>query len=96
MNIGMKDLELLTSIGKDRIDMALLARNLRMQAAQRKCRLAMIKLRLRAQRQPTFAGMAALTRNLQGPVRISVRLCDAGVFLASRRAQQQEEAQEPV
>ena len=67
-----------------------------MKAAQRKRRLAVIKFGLRTQRQPSFADMAVLTRNLQRPMRISVGRRHAGVFLTGSRAQQQEQGQEPV
>ena len=55
----------------------------------------MIKVRPRSQRQPALAGMAVLASNLQRPVRISVRRRDAGMFLASGRAHEQEQGQEP-
>lgn len=96
MNIGVAVLALFPGIGEDRVEVALLARNLRMQATQGKCRLAVIKLGPCTQRQPSLAGMAVLTRNLQRPMRISVGRRHAGVFLACGRAQQEQEAQEPV
>jgi hypothetical protein len=96
VNVGVAVLALLAGISEDRVNVALLARDLRMKTTQGKCRLAVIKFRLRAQGQPTFTGMAVLTRNFQRPMRISVRGSDAGVFLAGSRTQQQEEGQEPV
>ena len=95
MNVGMTVLALLTCIGKNGIDMAFLTRNRCVQATQGKPRLGVIKFRLGAQWQPSFAGMAVLTRNLQRTMRISVRRCDAGIFLASSRAQEHEHEQEP-
>ena len=88
MDVSVAILALLASIRENRIDVALLTRNLCVQTPQRKCRLAMIKFGLRTQRQPSFAGMAVFTRYLQRPMGISVGGRDAGVFLASSRAQQ--------
>jgi hypothetical protein len=96
VNIGVAVLALLAGVGEDRIDVALLARNFCVQSAQRERRLAVIKFRLRTQRQPSVAGMAVLTRNLQRPMGISVGGRHAGLFLASGRVHQQQEAQEPV
>ena len=96
MNVGVAVLALLTSIREYGVDVALLARNFCVQASQRKRRLAVVKFRMRAQRQPAFAGMAVLTRNLQGPMRISVGGRDASRFFASSRTQEQKQAQEPA
>jgi hypothetical protein len=95
MNVGVAILALLAGIRENRIDVALLTGNFGMEATQRKCCFAMIKLRPRTQRKPAFAGMAVLTRNLQRPMRISVRRRDAGIFLANGGAQEQEQEQEP-
>jgi len=96
MNVGVAVLALRTSIGEYGVDVTLLARNLSVQASQRKRRFAMIKLRMPTQRQPSFAGMAVRTRNLQRPMRISVGRRNAGSFLANGRTQEQEEAHEPA
>lgn len=95
MNVGMTVLALLTCIGENGIDMAFLTRNRCVKATQGKPRLGVIKFRLGTQWQPSVAGMAVLTRNLQGPMRISVRRCDAGIFLASSRAKEREHQHEP-
>ena len=95
MNVRVAVLALLAGICENRIDVALLTWDLRMQTTQRKSRLAVIKFRLRTQRQPTFAGMAVLTCNFQRPVRVSVRRCNAGIFFASGYGQEQEQGQEP-
>ena len=95
MNVGMAVLTLLAGVGENRVDVTLLTGNFRMEATQRKSCFAMIKLRPRSQREPAFAGMAVLTGDLQRPMRISVCGRDAGFFLASGRAQKQEQGQEP-
>jgi hypothetical protein len=95
MNVGVAVLALLTSIGEYGVDVTLFARNLGVQASQRKPGFAVIKLRTRTQRQPSFAGMAVLTRDLQGPMRISVGGRDAGSFLANGHTQEHEQ-QEPA
>ena len=96
MNVGVAVLALLARVGEDRVDVAFLAGDLGVQASQRKRRVAVIKFGLRTQWQPSFAGMAVLTRDLQGPMRVPVGRRHAGVFLASSHTQQQEEGQEPV
>jgi hypothetical protein len=94
MNVGVAVLALLAGICENRIDVALLTRNFRVETTQRKCRFTMVKFWLGTQWQPSLAGMAVLTRNLQRPMGISVGWRNTGIFFASGHTQEQEQGQE--
>lgn len=69
MNIRVAIRAFASDIRKHQIDVAGAARNVFMQAAQRKLRLAVIEIRQRPNRLPTGKGVAILARGLQRAVR---------------------------
>lgn len=98
MNVRMAILALLACVREYRIHMTFLARNFRVHATQRKRCLAMIKLQVIAQWQPSLAGVAVLTSHLYRPMRIFVGRNDGGCSSSGVRhaRRDQHRHQEPV